>query len=234
MSVADAVVKSMKAHQRKPSDFYPTPPEGTAVIIPVLRSLGVVEGDTVGEPCCGNGAMARVLERDGGYNVIASDIRHTGYGLGGYDYLKGGNNPREGSFGALAEYGLLDAIVMNPPFDVAQAFILKAVQQAPVVAVLLKSNYWNSKRGKAMWSACPPTHRFDLTWRLAFLEKERGKAPLMDCTWFVWHRDSPPLPYEPLAKPEGVAPLEPLLSVALADLGFAVEALTEAVNALRD
>ena len=28
----------------------------------------------------------------------------------------------------------------------------------------------------------------NLTWRPAFLEKERGKSPLMDCMWVVWVR----------------------------------------------
>ena len=28
-----------------------------------------------------------------------------------------------------------------------------------------------------------------LTWRLAFLESERGKSPLMDCIWVVWSQN---------------------------------------------
>lgn len=229
MSVADAITKSMKTHKRKPSDFYPTPEEATAAIIPILAALGVLPGALIGEPACGNGKMARVLERDGGYEVVASDIRHTGYGFGGYDYLRGSDDPLEGSLGWLAEYGLLDAIVTNPPFDVAEAFIRKAITQAPVVAMLLKSNYWNTKRGLKLWDDHPPTARHDITWRLAFLEKERGKTPLMDCTWFVWKRGDPPLD-RPLPKPEGVQPLEPLLMPTLADLGFALEDLTEALR----
>lgn len=226
MSVADAVIKSMKTHARKPSDFYPTPFEATAALIPILVSLGVLPGARIGEPACGNGAISRILERDGGYEVVSADLRHTGYGLGGYDYLKGGIKASEGSLGWLAEYGLLDAIVTNPPFNLAQAFILKATQQAPVVAMLLKSNYWNSQRGEKLWRVRPPTHRFDLTWRLAFLEEERGKAPLMDCAWFLWVKDHAPLPYAPLLKPQDVEPLERLLTVALADLGFAMDDLT--------
>ena len=222
----------MKTHKRKKSDFYPTPLEGTAAIIPVLVALGVLPGATIGEPACGNGAMARVLKRDGGYDVIASDLRHTGFGLGGYDYLRGGDNPAEGSLGWLAEYGLLDAIVTNPPFDLAEAFIRKAVGQAPVVAMLLKSNYWNTARGLKLYDAgFAPTGRYDVTWRLAFLEEERGKAPLMDCSWFVWRKGDPPID-RPLPKPQ-VERLERLLTVMLADLGFEAERITEALDGWR-
>ena len=230
MTVANAIVKSMKTHKRKKADWYPTPVAGTAAIIPVLVDLGVSSGALIGEPACGNGAMARILKRDGGYEVVASDLRHTGFGLGGYDYLKDGDDPVEGSLGWFAEYGLLDAIVTNPPFDLAEAFIRKAVQQAPVVAMLLKSNYWNSRRGLKFYDeGFGPTHRYPVTWRLAFLEEERGKAPLMDCDWFVWRRGDPPVD-RPLSKPKTVEPLESMLTVSLGELGFAIEALTEAVR----
>lgn len=230
MSVAKAIITSMKTHKRKKSDFYPTPLAGTAAIIPILVQLGVLPGATIGEPACGNGAMARILKRDGGYKVIASDLRHTGYGLGGVDYLK----PDEDSGWTIAaEQGLLDAIVSNPPFDVAEAFIRKAVGQAPLVAMLLKSNYWNTERGLKFYDqGFGPTGRYDVTWRLAFLEEERGKAPLMDCSWFVWRRGDPMID-RPLPKPKHVEPLERLLTVMLADLGFEADRIREALDGWR-
>lgn len=225
MTLADAIVKSMKTHKRKAADFYPTPPAATVAL---LKHLGLPPGSTIGEPACGRGDIAMVA-RDMGYEVVASDLRHTGYGLGGYDYLNG-EKRTDGSLGWLAEYGLLDAVITNPPFALAEAFIRKATQQAPLVAMLLKTNYWSAAKRVKLRQACPPTARLDLTWRLAFLEAERGKSPLMDCTWFIWKQGDPPLPLEMLLKPAPaeVPKMEYPLTVHLADLRFALAANREA------
>lgn len=221
-NVASAVVESMKRHKRKPSDFYPTPPAATVAVIP---RLGLKPGALIGEPACGTGEIAMVLEAKG-FEVVASDLRHTGYGLGGYDYLNG-DEATDGSLGWLAEYGLLDAIVTNPPFNLAEAFIRKAVQQAPVVAMLLKSNYWHTANRVQLKKDCPPTGAHELTWRLAFLESERGKSPLMDCTWFVWDQSKPPLPESQLLRPKPieVPAIRHSLTVHVASNRFARERL---------
>ena len=56
------------------------------------------------EPCCGNGAMARVLEARG-HRVVGTDLVDRGYGEAGRDFL--------------AETQLRDgvtAVVTNPPY----------------------------------------------------------------------------------------------------------------------
>src|SRR5947208_1977198 len=77
-------------------DFYPTPAWGTKALL----RYEVFQGPVL-EPCCGNGAMAKVLEETG-YKVIASDLHDRGYGTTRdfFDY-----KPKE----ALN-------IVTNPPF----------------------------------------------------------------------------------------------------------------------
>lgn len=234
-SIASAVVKSMKAHARKPADMYPTPPAATQAVIDALADV-LWPGAFIGEPACGEGDMARVL-RANGFEVLAADLRHTGYGMGGYNYLEGGTDPLEGSLGWFAEYGLLDAIITNPPFYLAADFIRKAVQQAPVVAMLLKSNYWHAgKRLEKLFDECPPTRQYPVTWRLAFLEAERGKSPLMDCTWFVWVRGEKPLD-RPLKRPEvGRVPstTKKPVTVHLRRLEAAFAALEEAIDGWRE
>lgn len=174
-----AVTVSMRVWERKAADFYPTPADVSQALINELEERGIImKGQTVFEPACGTGECARAFEHNG-YEVIASDLRHTGYGLGGYDFLNGSGDQ-------LAEYGLIDVLATNPPFSIAEAFIRKAMTQAPVVAMLLKSNYWNTKRGHKLRQELPPALEIKLTWRPAFLKKERGNNPLMDCCWYVW------------------------------------------------
>lgn len=196
--LAGAVIKSLKAHARKPSDFYPTPAPGTQAMI---DALNLPAGCLIADPGCGEGDMARVIYANG-FEVISSDINDTGYGEGGYDYIGENLEANTGSLGWFAEYRLLDAIVMNPPFSLADQFIRKAVKQAPVVGVLVKADYFNSGRGARLWADHPPTEIHPFSWRLPFLKEERGDNPIMNCTMYVWREGDPPLPGGPLLKPD--------------------------------
>lgn len=64
---------------RRELDFYPTPPDVTHALMKFLR---IHPCNVVWEPACGDGAMAEVIKQYG-HDVIASDLRHTGYGEGG-------------------------------------------------------------------------------------------------------------------------------------------------------
>lgn len=209
-NLAIATVKSMQAHERKEADFYPTPAEVTQALLDLLQLPKHVR---IWEPACGDGVMVRTLKENGYENVIASDLRHTGYGIGGFDFLKRTliDNP--------------DAIITNPPFNVADQFIYRAVNSAPVVAMLLKSNYWHTKNRLALYREMPPTGIHPITWRPAFLEKERGKNPLMDVMWCVWERDKiGTKDYAPLPKPEHYPEIVGTpLTVSLAALADAIE-----------
>lgn len=181
-TIADAVVASYKKWERKPADLYPTPVDGTESLIPVLKVMrdhGV--GNRVWEPACGDGRMSRVLEWHG-FDVLSTDLRETpGYGVGGVDFLK--DAPRTMGWSPEDD---IDMIVSNPPFSLAELFIRKALTITPNVAMLLKATYWNAASRLPFFDQHRPALVLPLTWRLAFLEKERGKSPLMDCIWVVW------------------------------------------------
>lgn len=222
--LAGAAIKSMALWERKESDLYPTPPEGTASIVPWLASKLDPRLHRIGEPACGRGDMAMTLEHYG-WEVLASDIQDTGYGEPYRDFLK--IDPKMGD-----DYKV-DAVCTNPPFVVAHDFIRHAVKRLriPVVALLLKSNYWNAKGRLKLWDECTPTGFFPVTWRLAFLEAERGKSPLMDCDWWVWCQGDPPLPWRPLAKPQDVPRVVYPRSVLEKDNMYARAALQRAMEA---
>ena len=80
------------------NDFYPTPPEATQALLNVETFSG-----SIFEPACGDGAICKVLLKNGHTNIIASDLIDRGYGTGGIDFLKCKTTA--------------DNIVTNPPFS---------------------------------------------------------------------------------------------------------------------
>ena len=64
-------------YERQDRDFYPTPAWPTEAL---LRWVRLPNG--IWEPCCGDGAMARVLESQG-HRVVGTDLVDRGYGEGG-------------------------------------------------------------------------------------------------------------------------------------------------------
>jgi hypothetical protein len=190
MSMADAIIQSYKTWERKPADLYPTPVDATESIIPLLQAISLRSDGTVDpyggdgrsiqrvwEPACGDGRLSRVLEWHG-YEVTSTDLRECipHPGVGGIDFLKP-------SVEACFNY---DAIITNPPFSHARQFVERARSLAPIVIMLVKQNYWNTKGRLSMWDEHRPTFFLPITWRLAFLKQERGNSPLMDCAWCVW------------------------------------------------
>lgn len=224
--IAGAIIEGYARWERKPADVYPTPEDATQAIIDALR---LPKDALIADPGCGDGKLLRVFTANGYHNTVGADIRHTGYGHGGMDYFGKAGGPLEGSLGWLAEFGLIDAIVMNPPFSMALEFIEKALTQAPIVAVLLKADFWNTQDRSQLGRTTPPTHHYPLTWRPVFLKKERGNNPLMNCTWYVWKRGEKALFWRQLMRPAEFPVLEYRgISPALADMGAALDDLTEA------
>lgn len=157
--------------KRRPADdFFPTERPATVAL---LRHFGHLfrGGAPVWEPACGDGAIARVLvEHD--YRVIATDLNDRGYGEPGADFLAAPPRP-------------CSAIVTNPPFRLAEPFIRKATAEAPVVAMLLKADYWNTKGRMRLFEETRPRWEAKLTWRIDFTGQGR---PIMNCNWIIWTR----------------------------------------------
>lgn len=179
VGLAGAIAASMAKWARKPADLYPTPPDCVWSLQPLIEDL-IPRGSAILEPACADGQMVRALEQCG-YEVDGFDLRPdvTG-GIGSTDFLDVAN-----FYHSNRQYA---AVWTNPPFVVADAFIRRALDIAPVAVMLLKSNFWNTKNRRKLWREKRPTRIYSLTWRPAFLEEERGKSPLMDCIWAVFER----------------------------------------------
>ncbi len=200
-TLARAMTESYRKWERKPADLYPTPVDGTESIIPALEvmheHMGLLGNAScrIWEPACGDGRLSRVLEHHG-FDVLSTDLRpHSGYGnckhdratiSGGFDFLHDDLAKRWG-----LQYEP-DMIVTNPPFSLAEAFIRKALSYTPNVVMLLKATYWNAASRLPFFEEHRPAFVLPLTWRLAFLEEERGKQPIMDCVWVIWSQQNQP------------------------------------------
>lgn len=170
---------------RRGLDFYPTPANVTQALVDFFS----IKGLKIWEPACGDGAMSVVLEKAGN-NVISTDIRQSGYGIPGIDFLL---NTKE-----------CDAIITNPPFFLSEKFIEHAIGQAVFVAMLLKSQYWHSSKRLLLFHRHRPSYVMPLTWRPDFLNGERGGAPTMEMLWTVWTPNARKTYYIPLRKPPKV------------------------------
>lgn len=150
--------------------FYRTPRDATRALLGVLD---LPAGTPVAEPCCGDGAIASVLE-GAGHPVAASDLDDRGWGTPGVDVLGMRSLPA-------------DVVVTNPPFSLAAEIVDTVLDLRPsVLALLLKATFFHADVRRALFDRHTPAEIHALTWRLDF--EGRG-APAMECAWFVWRRD---------------------------------------------
>jgi hypothetical protein len=185
LGMSGAIAEAMRKWARKPADLYPTPTDCTYSLLPHIAHL-LPANAKVWEPACADGQMVAPL-REFGYNVTATDLRLDILGgKGGVDFIGEQRTPYHQQ-----EY---DAVITNPPFKIADQFIRRALDLAPVAVMLLKAQYWNTKNRKALFRETRPYMELNLTWRPAFLAQERGNNPLMDCMWVVWVRGYEGLP----------------------------------------
>ncbi|HAU29820.1 MAG TPA: hypothetical protein DCW68_06920 [Rhodospirillaceae bacterium] len=171
---------------RQADDFYPTPADVTRALIAEER-VALAAQPAIWEPACGSGAISKVMEHEG-FRVISSDLRDYGYGTTA-DFLKTQEAP-------------CTAIVTNPPFRIAEDFILHARRLGvSYLALLLKSQFWNAKSRLSLFNEWRPHTIYPLTWRPDFLD--RG-APTMDVMWVVWRGDIPNwnTVFKPIGRPK--------------------------------
>jgi hypothetical protein len=166
---------------RRALDYYPTPPDCIIALMEFLK----LEPCTIWEPACGQGHMSKVL-KSYGHEVFESDIAD------GLDFFE-------------LDY-VVDAIITNPPFMIAEEFIKKSLTDAPIVAMLLKSQYWHAKSRTPLFKKYPPSYVLPLNWRPDFYEdirKEGDKkgSSTMEMAWTVWIKGDTLTKYNILEKP---------------------------------
>lgn len=172
-------------YARQDRDFYPTPAWATAAL---LRRVRLPAG--VWEPCCGDGAMARVLEAHG-HSVAGTDLVGRGYGEGGRDFLTETRMPDGAA-----------AIVTNPPYGRGLCrFVDHALELARplsgMVAMLVNIQWLTGAVNSTRLRHSAFDASVMLTNRIVWFPGEDGrpaKQPQENHCWLVWDWSRTPGP----------------------------------------
>jgi hypothetical protein len=171
-TISDILGCASPTNERERDDFYATPHDCTEALI-------AAEGDRlprrVWDPCCGAGDIAAVLERSG-REVVATDLVDRGFGCGGRDFL-------------LERTALAGAIVTNPPFRFAEAFVRHAAELGVEYLAFLHAAHWlhAAERGRMVERVWCPARCYLMQWRPDFTGQG---APTMHCSWYIFERRS--------------------------------------------
>lgn len=166
--------------RREPADsfdYFPTPLWATRALTMMLDKHKLIDGEVIViDPCCGQGHMTRPL-REEFEHVHAYDIQDMGFGEVA-DYLW-----PDGDY-------VTDWTIANPPFRLAQQFILKAlVNSRDGVAMFVRTSFLEGiRRHNELFSEHPPYIIFQFTERVPLFKGRvdpRGSSATSYC-WIVW------------------------------------------------
>ena len=160
-------------------DFFPTPPWATRALMTHVLSESYWRGKTCWEPACGEGHMSEVL-KDCFQEVISSDIATYGYSEAlEIDFL----DPRHDF--------LVDWIITNPPFNLAEKFAARRNGRA--MAMLVRTAWLEGAgRYQRLFSVDPPSIVAQFTERVTMVKgriAEKGVSSATAFCWVVWTQE---------------------------------------------
>jgi hypothetical protein len=173
-------VMAQRVEAKDSLDDFPTPPWATRALIEhVIDNRQALMAMSSLEPACGAGHMAKVL-KEYFAEVVASDAHPYGYG-DVRDFLA---HP----FAAAS----VDWVITNPPFRLAEEFILKSLAVARQgVCMLVRTTFIESVgRYERLFRRTPPTKFAQFSERVPMV-KGRLDAKASTATgycWLVWEK----------------------------------------------
>ncbi|MEM7296368.1 MAG: SAM-dependent DNA methyltransferase [Pseudomonadota bacterium] len=170
-------------------DFFPTPPWATRALCERLTVLSPLHLQSVWEPACGEGDMARPL---GEFfdQVYATDVHDYSAAFPAQDsvcnFLCEWDHPSD--FQDDEQWP--DWVVTNPPFRLGKEFIRMALTRARVgVAVFVRTAFLEGKeRFRSLFSSTPPALVLQFVERVSLVKgrlDEHASRPTSYC-WIVW------------------------------------------------
>ena len=167
-------VKGRTMSQRHSKDFYPTPAIATEALL--KREMFA---PLIWECACGDGSLSKVLEKND-YKTFNTDLYDYGYGESKRDFLSYNSLP----------FPVCD-IVTNPPFKLANQFVLKALELKPrKFAFLLRLAFLEGIwRKENIFVRYPPSSIYVFSKRLTIWRGDqdmKGNGTTA-YAWFVWN-----------------------------------------------
>lgn len=161
-----------------PDDF-PTPPWATRALLEHILDTQTIAGQTCLEPACGAGHMAKVL-KEYFKEVKYADAYHYGYG------------PIRDFLTYPYEANAVDWVITNPPFRLAEEFVLRSLNVARCgVAILARTVFLESSgRYREIFEKQPPSIFAQFVERVPMV---KGRLDIKATTatgyaWFVWDK----------------------------------------------
>jgi hypothetical protein len=162
-------------------DDFPTPPWASRALIEHVIGAANAASLHCLEPACGRGHMAAVMTEYFA-RVTASDVAFYGYAPP-RDFL---------SYGADEQF---DWIITNPPFRLAENFVLHALERARVgVALLVRTVFIESVgRLERVFSQYPPTYVAQFSERVPMVKGRLDKkaSTATGYAWVIWEKPLP-------------------------------------------
>jgi len=162
--------------KQHPNDLYDTPPEAVHALLKVEKLP-----HRIWEPACGTGNIVNVL-RIAGHSVFATDLNERGcpQSFDRIDFL----------FPISCD---CEAIVTNPPYNLAQDFVELALTRAPLVIMLLRLAFYESEKRACILENAGLARIHVFANRLPMMHREgwqgRKASSAMVFAWFVWSAD---------------------------------------------
>lgn len=179
-NTSHAVMAQRFEPKDSPDDF-PTPPWATRGLLEHVLTKQSLKTLSCLEPACGAGHMAKVL-KEYFAEVRYSDAYHYGYGPV-RDFL---THPYERN--------AVDWVITNPPFRLAEEFVLRALKVARCgVAILARTVFLESSgRYREIFIENPPTSFAQFVERVPMV---KGRLDIKATTatgyaWFVWDKQN--------------------------------------------
>lgn len=174
-------VMAQRAEPKDSPDDFPTPPWATRALIEHVLDKKSLSSMSCLEPACGAGHMAKVL-KDYFSEVKYSDAYHYGYG------------PVRDFLTYPYETNAADWVITNPPFRLAEEFVIRAHKVARRgVAILARTVFLESSgRYNDIFKATPPSIFAQFVERVPMV---KGRLDMKATTatgyaWFVWEKEA--------------------------------------------
>ncbi len=179
-NTSHAVMAQRTEPKDSPDDF-PTPPWATRGLIEhIIEDKASLAAMTCLEPACGAGHMSKVLKEYFG-EVRSADAYRYGYG-DVRDFL---TYPYETN--------AVDWVITNPPFRLAEEFVIRALRVARLgVAILARTVFLESVgRYNGIFRDQPPTKFAQFVERVPMVKgRLDGKATTATgYAWLVWEKE---------------------------------------------